>query len=662
MERMKVSNKIIGIDLGTTNSCVAVMKEKGPEVIVNAEGHRTTPSVVSFEETPQGVKYLVGETAKNQAGVMTTIFSIKSKMGTNEKVELGGKEFSPQEISAKILQKLIKDAEEKLNDGKIVRAVITVPARFGDDQRNATLEAARIAGLGDPHDAEKTRQMVRLINEPTAAALAYGMSERLQEGQKILVYDLGGGTFDVSILSVSKMGGGTTFDVISTAGDDKLGGDNFDRKIYTYLIKKFKEQNGIDLEKDEKDEALRKMNLQTLLREAEKAKRELSTKEETKVSIPNIALKEGRPVHLNIAVNRAWFENETKSLLQETSHCIEEALKNARGEGGKKIKIEKKEINQIILVGGATRMPMVEKLIQEKFSGVEINKTVNPDEVVAIGASIQGGIMMGDVKDVLLLDVLSLSLGISTLGDVMTVLIPRNTNIPTTRKQIFSTAEDNQPSVTIEIYQGERAKASDNKSLGRFELTGIEPQTRGIPQIEVTFDVSSDGILTVSAEDKKTGKKAETKIVKDARSLSKEEIEKAIREAEQAQAEDEKFKVNAKTLGRARDFLYGTERNIEELKALPNFNQEDPDFQEFKKMHQELEKEVNKEGEKDYAKLEEWVGKGDDVKGWSDKLKVNKLLELYKKLNDKYSSKTDKKEGENMDVEPDKDKKDKDKK
>src|SRR4051794_14957187 len=310
MENIKVSNKIVGIDLGTTNSCIAVMEGRECKVIENAEGARTTPSVVSFEEIKGDnksarIKYLVGEAAKNQAGVMPTIFSIKSKMGTNEKVELGGKKFSPQEISAKILQKLIKDAETKLNDGKIVRAVITVPARFNDNQRNATLEAAMIAGLGDPKDPEKTRQMVRLINEPTAAALAYGMGEKLQEGQKVLVYDLGGGTFDVSILSISKLGGGTTFDVVSTSGNDKLGGDDFDRKIYAYLIKKFKEQSGIDLEKDEKDEALRKMNLQTLLREAEKAKRELSAKEETKVSIPNIASKDGRPVHLSIAVNRA---------------------------------------------------------------------------------------------------------------------------------------------------------------------------------------------------------------------------------------------------------------------------------------------------------------------------------------------------------------------
>jgi molecular chaperone DnaK len=305
MEHMKVSNKIVGIDLGTTNSCLAAMEGKESKVIENAEGSRTTPSVVSFEETKEGVRYLVGESAKNQAGVMPTIFSIKSKMGTNEKVELGGKKFTPQEISAKILQKLIKDAETKLGDGKITRAVITVPARFDDVQRNATLEAAMIAGLGDPKDPEKTRQMVRLINEPTAAALAYGMGERLQEGQKILVYDLGGGTFDVSILSISKIGGGTTFDVISTAGDDKLGGDDFDKKIFIHLIKKFQEQTGIDLEKVEKDEALRKMNLQTLLREAEKAKRGLSTKEEVKVSIPNIALKEGRPVHLSISINRA---------------------------------------------------------------------------------------------------------------------------------------------------------------------------------------------------------------------------------------------------------------------------------------------------------------------------------------------------------------------
>ncbi|MCE8162651.1 MAG: molecular chaperone DnaK [Candidatus Moeniiplasma glomeromycotorum] len=655
MERTKVSNKIVGIDLGTTNSCIAVTEGKEPKVIENAEGSRTTPSVVSIEETKEGVRYLVGEAAKNQAGVMPTIFSIKSKMGTDEKVELGGKKFSPQEISAKILQKLIRDAETKLNDGKITRAVITVPARFNDNQRNATLEAAMIAGLGDPRDAEKTRQMVRLINEPTAAALAYGLGERLQEGQKILVYDLGGGTFDVSILSISKVGGGTTFDVISTAGDDKLGGDDFDKKIYTYLIKKFKEQNGIDLEKDEKDEALRKMNLQTLLREAEKAKREISTKEETKVSIPNIASKEGRPVHLSIAVNRAWFENETKSLIQKTAQAIEDALQNAR-DG----KLEKKDINQIILVGGATRMPMVERLIKEKFRGVEINKTVNPDEVVAVGAAIQGGVMTGDVKDVLLLDVLSLSLGIETLGGVMTTLIPRNTNIPTNKKQIFSTAEDNQTSVEIGIYQGERAKARDNKFLGKLELTGIEKAPRGMPQIEVTFDVSADGILIVRAEDKKTGKEAKTTIVKDARSLSKEEIEKAIKEAEQARAEDEKFMTNSKTLGRARDYLYGTERNIEELKKLPNFNQEDPDFQELKKLHQELEQEVDKEGEKDYAKLEEWVGKGDDLKSWNDKLKVNKLLELYKKLSDKYSqAKTDKKEGENLDVEPDEGKKDK---
>jgi molecular chaperone DnaK len=322
MEGKKISKKIIGIDLGTTNSCVAVMEGGEAKVIVNAEGSRTTPSVVSFEETPQGVSYLVGEVAKNQAGVMPAIFSVKSLMGKSvdekisqitgqkigekkAKIKLGKKEFTPEEISAKILQKLIKDAETKINDGKITQAVITVPARFNVKQRDATLDAAIIAGLGDPKDLEKARQMVRLINEPTAAALAYGMGERLQEGQKVLVYDLGGGTFDVSILSIFKVGGGTNFEVISTDGDDELGGDDFDKKIFDYLIRKFREQNGIDLEKDEKDEALRKMNLQTLLREAEKAKRELSAKEEARVSIPNIASKEGRPVHLNITVNRA---------------------------------------------------------------------------------------------------------------------------------------------------------------------------------------------------------------------------------------------------------------------------------------------------------------------------------------------------------------------
>jgi molecular chaperone DnaK len=520
-----ISNKIIGIDLGTTNSCVAVMEGRNPRVLENAEGERTTPSVVSFDKERKII--LVGEGAKNNVAFNPdeTVFSIKSKMGSSEKVKLGGKEMKPEQVSATILRHLVDYAEDKLKSElhgkKLARVVITIPTRFKDAARQATKDAGEIAGL----------KVERIINEPTAAALAYGL-DRTERDQKVLVYDLGGGTFDVSVLQIMKGEEGGTFEVISTAGNDKLGGDNFDQKIFNYALEEFKRKNNIDLLAEVKEE---KKN-ETILRlkaASEEVKKRLSGKLTERFSVAFIPLKSGSLVNVDIEITRARFEELSKEYMRDTAVEIDKALKESKyGE------LKKEDIDQIILVGGSTRMPMVEKLVKEKFGEKKINKSVNPDEVVAIGAAIQGGILMGDVKDILLLEVAPLSLGIETEGGVNTVLIPRNTTIPTNKKQIFSTSADNQPSVHIRVLQGERPRANDNKELGRFELTGIAPAPRGVPQIEVTFDIDSDGILKITATDLQS-KKGESLTVEGGHGLSKAEIERMVEEAEKFKEKDE---------------------------------------------------------------------------------------------------------------------------
>ena len=464
--------KILGIDLGTTNSCMAVMEGGQATVIPNKEGGRTTPSVVAF--TKDG-EILVGEPAKRQAVVNheRTIASIKRKMGTDYRVEIDGKKYSPEEISAFILRKLKEDAEAYLGE-KITDAVITVPAYFNDNQRQATKNAGKIAGLN----------VRRIINEPTASSLAYGLDKA--EGEKILVYDLGGGTFDVSILEV----GDGVFEVLSTSGDTHLGGDDWDQRIVDYLVEEFRKENGIDLTKDP-------MAMQRLKEAAEKAKKELSGVMQTSISLPYITADSSGPKHLNVSLTRGKFEEMTKDLLERTVPSIERALKDAN--------LKKDDIDKVILVGGSTRMPMVQKLVTDYF-GKEPYKNINPDECVAMGAAIQGGVLSGEVKDILLLDVTPLTLGIETLGGVMTPMIPRNTTIPAEKTEIFSTAADNQTQVEVHVLQGERPMAKDNVSLGMFNLTGIPPAPRGIPQIEVTFDIDANGILHVSAKDLGTGK------------------------------------------------------------------------------------------------------------------------------------------------------------
>ena len=522
-------SKIIGIDLGTTNSCVAIMEGGNVTIIPNSEGARTTPSVVNIKDNGEVV---VGEIAKRQAvtNPTSTVSSIKTHMGSDYKVEIFGKKYTPQEISAKILQKLKKDAEAYLGE-EVKEAVITVPAYFTDSQRQATKDAGTIAGL----------DVKRIINEPTAAALAYGLEKKKEE--KVLVFDLGGGTFDVSVLEISD----GVIEVISTAGNNHLGGDDFDNEIINWLVTEFKKETGLDLSND-------KMAYQRLKDAAEKAKKELSTLMETSISLPFITMDATGPKHLEMKLTRAKFDDLTKHLVEATQGPTKTALKDAN--------LDTKDIDEILLVGGSTRIPAVQEWV-ENFFGKKPNKGINPDEVVAAGAAIQGGVLMGDVKDVLLLDVTPLSLGIETAGGVFTKMIDKNTTIPVKKSQVYSTYSDNQTAVTINVLQGERSRAADNHSLGTFNLEGIPAAPRGVPQIEVTFDIDANGIVHVSAKDLGTGK--ENKVtISGSSNLSKEEIERMTKEAEAHAEEDKKFQELVETRNRADQLISATEKTLKE--------------------------------------------------------------------------------------------------
>ena len=596
-------SKTIGIDLGTTNSCVAVYEGGEAKVIANPEGSRTTPSVVAFKNG----EIIVGQAAKNQMVTNPdTISSIKRLMGTKEKVKANGKEYTPEEISAMILGDLKKTAEAYLGED-VKKAVITVPAYFNDAQRQATKNAGKIAGL----------EVERIINEPTAAALAYGMDKQ-EKTEQILVYDLGGGTFDVSILEI----GDGVFEVKSTSGNNHLGGDDYDQRIIDYLVKEFKKSNSIDLSKD-------KMAMQRLKDAAEKAKKDLSGMTTTNISLPFISQGEDGPVHLEISLSRAKFEDLTRDLTESTLEPVRKALKDA--------KLTKKDIDKVLLVGGSTRMPRIAEIIKEEL-GQEASKGVNPDEVVAMGAAIQGGVLTGDVNDIVLLDVTPLSLGIETFGGVCTVLIPRNTTIPTSKSQVFSTAADNQPAVDIHILQGERPMAADNKTLGNFQLTNIPPAPRGVPQIEVTFDIDANGIVNVKAKDLGTNKEQSITITSST-NLSDDEIDKMVKEAEANKAADEKRKEEADVKNEAEQMIFATQKSIKDLG--------DKVDEKDKKQAEDLIKDLEEALKKDDL---------DDIKAKKDKLQ-EKAMELGAKVYEEAAKKAQ--EAQNAD-DSSSDKKDKD--
>ena len=594
-------SKIIGIDLGTTNSCVAVYEGDTAKVIANAEGERTTPSVVAFKND----EIIVGAAAKRQMITNpNTIHSIQRKMGTNKKEKVNGKSYTPEEISAMILSDLKKTAENYLGE-KVTKAVITVPAYFNDAQRQATKNAGKIAGL----------EVERIINEPTAAALAYGLDKQ-DKNEKILVYDLGGGTFDVSILEL----GDGVFEVLSTSGNNELGGDDFDKRIMDYLVETFKKENGIDLSND-------KMAMQRLKDAAEKAKKDLSGVTTTQISLPFLSQGEDGPLHLELSLTRAKFEDLCSDLFESTLEPVRKALKDAS--------LTKKDIDKVLLVGGSTRIPKVQELIKNEL-GKEPSKGVNPDEVVAMGAAIQGGVLTGDVNDIVLLDVTPLSLGIETLGGVCTVLIPRNTTIPTSKSQVFSTAADNQPAVDIHILQGERSMASDNKTLGRFELTNIPPAPRGVPQIEVTFDIDANGIVNVKAKDLGTNKEQSITITSST-NLSDEEIDKMVKEAEANKANDEKKKEEADIRNEAEQAIFATEKALKDLGDKVDEKDKEKATKEIEEVKEAL--------------------KGDDVA--KIKEAKDKLMESAMALGAKVYEQVQKEQAENEKNEESSDKKDK---
>ena len=599
-------SKTIGIDLGTTNSCVSVFEGGEAKVIANAEGSRTTPSVVAFKND----EIIVGQTAKNQMVTNPdTISSIKRLMGSSKTVKANGREYKPEEISAMILGDLKKTAESYLGE-EVSKAVITVPAYFNDAQRQATKNAGKIAGL----------EVERIINEPTAAALAYGLDKQ-DKPEKILVYDLGGGTFDVSILDI----GDGVFEVLSTSGNNKLGGDDFDQKIIDYLVSEFKKENSIDLTKD-------KMAMQRLKDAAEKAKKDLSGVSTTNISLPFISQGSDGPVHLEMSLTRAKFEDLTNDLMESTLEPVRKALKDAN--------ITSKDIDKILFVGGSTRIPKVTELIKKEL-GMEPSKGVNPDEVVAMGAAIQGGVLTGDVNDIVLLDVTPLSLGIETLGGVCTVLIPRNTTIPTSKSQVFSTAADNQPAVDIHILQGERPMAADNKTLGNFQLTNIPAAPRGVPQIEVTFDIDANGIVNVKAKDLGTNKEQSITITSST-NLSDDEIDKMVKEAESNKAADEKRKEEADVRNEAEQTIFMTEKSIKDL-------------------GDKIDKKDKEKAEKEIEDLKEALKKDniDDIKTKKEKLNESAMAlgaKVYEELSKQ--AQTENKEEDKKDDKKDKNVKD----